>query len=267
MPSIFKRNNILTEIPLRDIAPNKYQPRQYFDDESLNDLKNSILEFGLLQPVTVRRDGGGYELVAGERRFRAAQLAGLERIPAIIIKTDDKKSAILSLLENLQREDLTFFEVAQSYERLIREQGMTQTEVAEKLGKSQSSVANKLRLLRLSPMIKKLIRDYNLTERHARALLRLKTEAEQFEAIKNICVNSLSVAETDALISEMLSPKPKKQKVEQKGSGNLSFFKNTVKKAVDIMKKGGIEADLVETDFDWGTEYKICVKKEKESVE
>lgn len=267
MPNIFRKNNILTNIPLEDIAPNKYQPRQYFDDESLKELKNSILEFGLLQPVTVRKSGIGYELVAGERRFRAAQLAGLDRIPAIVIKTDEKKSAILSLLENLQREDLTFFEVAQSYERLIREQGMTQSEVAEKLGKSQSSVANKLRLLRLSPMIKKLIRDYNLTERHARALLKLRTEAEQFEAIKNICIKSLSVAETEALINEMLSPALVKQKIEQKGSGNLSFFKNTVKKAVDIMKKGGIDANMIETDFEWGTEYKICVKKEKESVE
>lgn len=266
MPSIFKKHDILTNIPLEDIAPNKYQPRQYFDDESLIELKNSILEFGLLQPVTVRKTGVGYELIAGERRFRAAQLAGLDRIPAIVVKTDEKKSAILSLLENLQREDLTFFEVAQSYERLIREQGMTQSEVAEKLGKSQSSVANKLRLLKLSPMIKKLIRDYNLTERHARALLKLKTESEQFEAIKNICVKSLSVAETEALINEMLSPPPVKQKIEQKGSGNLSFFKNTVKKAVDIMKKGGIEADMIETDFEWGTEYKICVRKENQEV-
>ena len=141
MPSIFKKHDILTNIQLEDIAPNKYQPRQYFDDESLRDLKNSILEFGLLQPVTVRKTGTSYELIAGERRFRAAQLAGLDRIPAIVIKTDEKKSAILSLLENLQREDLTFFEVAQSYERLIREQGMTQSEVAERSGVSQVQVS------------------------------------------------------------------------------------------------------------------------------
>lgn len=262
MTNIFKKNTAFVEIPLDDIAPNKYQPRQYFDDEGLTELKNSIMEFGLLQPVTVRKCSGGYELVSGERRFRAAQLAGLEKIPAIIIKSDEKKSAILSLLENLQREDLTFFEIAQSYERLIHEQGMTQTEVAEKMGKSPSSVANKLRLLRLSPMIRKLIRDYNLSERHARALLRLKSESAQFEAVKNICVNSLSAADTEELVSNMLNkPKAKKLKERTKINGNLAFFKNTVRKAVDVVKNDGIDADLTETEFDWGTEYKICVKK------
>ena len=262
MTNIFKRNTALVEIPLDDIAPNKYQPRQYFDDEGLTELKNSIMEFGLLQPVTVRKCSGGYELVSGERRFRAAQLAGLEKIPAIIIKSDEKKSAILALLENLQREDLTFFEIAQSYERLIHEQGMTQTEVAEKMGKSPSSVANKLRLLRLSPMIRKLIRDYNLSEHHARTLLRLKSESAQFDAVKNICVNSLSAADTEELVSNMLNkPKSKKLKERTKINGNLAFFKNTVRKAVDVVKHDGIDADLTETEFDWGTEYKICVKK------
>ena len=161
MLNILKRQkeDSLVNLPLDEIAPNRYQPRQYFDDTTLEELKNSILEYGLLQPVTVRRISGGYELIAGERRFRAAQLAGLSEIPAVIVQSDEKKSAVLSLLENLQREDLTFFEVAQSYERLIREQGMTQSEVAEKIGKSQSSVANKLRLLRLSPIIRKFIRD------------------------------------------------------------------------------------------------------------
>lgn len=258
-----QKNDILTELPLEDIAPNKSQPRQYFDDASLEELKNSILEFGLLQPVTVRKVSGGYELIAGERRFRASQLAGLPTIPAIIVQSDEKKSAILSLLENLQREDLTFFEVAQSYERLIREQGMTQLEVAEKIGKSQSSVANKLRLLRLSPIIRKFIRDYDLSERHARALLRLKSEAQQLEVVKQICLHSMTVSQTEELISSMLDP-PKKPPVKPsiKGSNNLSFFKNTVKKAIDIMKKGGVEAQMQEEDFEWGTEYRIRVKKD-----
>mgnify|MGYP002773413145 FL=1 len=256
-----QKNETLTNLPLEEIAPNKYQPRQYFDDSSLEELKDSILEFGLLNPITVRRTGGGYELIAGERRFRAAQLAGLSEVPVIIVQSDEKKSAILSLLENLQREDLTFFEIAQSYEKLIHEQGMTQTEVAEKIGKSPSSVANKLRLLRLSPIIRKFIRDYDLTERHARALLRLHTEAEQLEAVKRICLNSMTVAETEDMIQSMLEPPPQKPKTETKGTNNLSFFKNTVKKAMDLMKKGGVDANMEEEDFDWGTEYRIRVKK------
>lgn len=257
------KDNILLDLPLDDIAPNKSQPRQYFDDATLEDLKNSILEFGLLQPITVRKVNSGYELIAGERRFRAAQLAGLETIPAILIDSDEKKSAVMSLLENLQREDLTFFEVAQSYERLIREQGMTQLEVAEKIGKSQASVANKLRLLRLSPIIRRFIRDYNLTERHARALLRLKSEAQQLEAVKQICIHSMTVAKSEELINSMLNPpKQPPKKASQKGTGNLSFFKNTVKKAIDIMKKGGVDAEMQEEVHDWGTEYIIQVKKE-----
>lgn len=260
MTNIFKKNDRLVEIPMEDIAPNKYQPRLYFDDEGIEELKNSIIEFGLLQPIAVRKCSGGYELISGERRFRAAQLAGMKRIPSIIIEGDEKKSAILSLLENLQREDLTFFEIAQSYERLIREQGMTQTEVAEKMGKSQLSVANKLRLLRLSPMIRKMIREYNLSEGHARALLRLKSEKQQFEAIKNICVNSLSAEEANEMTSEMLK-KTKKRKEHTKINGNLTFFKNTIRKAVDVVQNDGVEADLTETEFEWGTEYKICVKK------
>ena len=261
MVKILRKNktDILKELPMEDIAPNKYQPRQYFDEEGLEELKNSILEHGLLQPITVRKISGGYELVSGERRFRAAQLAGLKVIPSIIIQSNERQSAILSLLENLQREDLTFFEIAQSYERLIHEQGMTQSEVAEQMGKSQSSVANKLRLLRLPTLVRKFIRDYDLTERHARVLLRLHTEQEQLDAVKEICLKSMTVAEAEKLIDSMLEP-PKKVP-EIKGAGNLAFFKNTVKKAIDIMKKGGIDAEMEETDFEWGTEYKIHVKK------
>lgn len=256
-----QKPDVFAELPLSEIAPNRSQPRQYFDDESLEELKESIMEFGLLQPITVRKINGGYELIAGERRFRAAELAGMETIPAIIIQSDAKKSAILSLLENLQREDLTFFEIAQSYEKLIREQGMTQSEVAQKIGKSQSSVANKLRLLRLSPIIRKFIRDYDLTERHARALLKLKSEAQQLEAVKKICLHSMTVSQTEELISSMLNP-PKKiiKQPDNKGSNNLSFFKNTVRKAIDIMKKGGVDAQMEEQNFDWGTEYRIQVK-------
>lgn len=199
----------IVSLPLYMIAPNPNQPRKYFEPQAMEELKNSIMEYGLIQPVTVRRRSGEYELVAGERRFRAAQMAGLDEIPAVIIEADNDKSAILALLENLQREDLSFFEIAESYKSLIREQGLTQTELALKVGKSQASVANKIRLLKLPPLVKKLIRDYDLTERHARALLLLNNEEKQLEAVKLICRDNMNVTQAEELVRTMNIPKPK----------------------------------------------------------
>ena len=252
-------------IPLEDIAPNPSQPRKYFDEEGLEELKNSILEYGLIQPITVRRTRDGYyELISGERRFRACVRAGLKRINAYIIESDTKKSAVLSLLENLHREDLSFFEIAQSYESLIREKGMSQTDIAQSVGISRSNVANKLRLLRLSPIVKKLIREYDLSERHARALLRLRDEEKQLEAIKKICLCNMTISETEEMIEKMVNPPQKKNKPPMKEitEANIGVFKNTVKKAVDMMKNGGVDAKLEEEEFEWGTEYRILVNKQ-----
>ncbi len=261
------KKEVLMNIPLDEIAPNPSQPRKYFDEEGLEELKNSILEYGLIQPITVRRsdDGCSYELISGERRFRASVRAGLKTIKAYVIESDNKKSAILSLLENLQREDLSFFEVAQSYESLIGEQGMSQEELAAHMGTSCSNVANKLRLLRLSSVIKKLIREYNLTERHARALLKLDSEEEQLEAVKKMCLGNMSVDDSEDMVRKMLNPIHKRSNipVRELRMTNIAIFKNTVKKAVDVMKNGGIDANMVEEEFDWGTEYRILVKKEK----
>ena len=140
-----KESMKVVSLPIHSIFPNPAQPRKFFDTVSLEELTESIEEFGILQPITVRKVRGGYELVAGERRFRAAENAGLDSVPAIILNVDEKKSALLALLENLQRDDLSFFEVAESYQNLIKTQGMTQEEIAKKLGKSQSNIANKLR--------------------------------------------------------------------------------------------------------------------------
>ncbi len=247
-------------LPLDIIAPNRNQPRKYFDPQSMEELKDSIKEYGVINPITVRRDGGEYELVSGERRYRAAQMAGLYEIPAIIINADEKKSAILSLLENLQREDLTFFEVAESYRSLIREQGMTQTQVAEKVGKSQSSVSNKVRLLRLPARIKKLVREYDLTESHALALLQLTDEEQQVEAVRLIYRDNLNVAQTAALVRNMQKSK-RGQKIHIPAMNDISLFKKSVEKSLDIIKQSGVEADMEEKSFDWGTEYTIKVKK------
>ena len=273
----------IVSLPLYMIAPNPNQPRKYFEPQAMEELKNSIMEYGLIQPVTVRRRSGEYELVAGERRFRAAQMAGLDEIPAVIIEADNDKSAILALLENLQREDLSFFEIAESYKSLIREQGLTQTELALKVGKSQASVANKIRLLKLPPLVKKLIRDYDLTERHARALLLLNNEEKQLEAVKLICRDNMNVTQAEELVRTMNIPKPKpindlrittaidvilydKDPVKFIANAlspakDVKVFKNTVKRAVDLMKKSGIDAKIEENSFEWGTEYIIKIKK------
>lgn len=254
-----------TLLPLEEIEPNPNQPRRYFDEKAMTELRNSIAEYGVIQPITVRRTRGSYELVAGERRYRAAMMAGLGEIPAIIIDADSDKSAILALLENLQREDLSFFEVAESYKSLIKRQGMTQTELAEKVGKSQSSVANKMRLLKLSPLVRKLVRDYDLTERHARALLLLSDEKTQIEAVKTICRENLGAAQTEKLVRDMNAAAKKRARpineIRVTKANDVRVFKNTVTKAVDIMKKSGIEADMQENAFDWGTEYIIKIKK------
>ena len=192
----------VVDIPLCDIRPNPNQPRKHFDSNSLEELSASIEEFGVIQPITVRKVRYGYEIIAGERRFRAAENIGMETIPAIVMNADTEKSALLALLENLQREDLCFFEIAEGYQRLIREQGMTQDDLARKLGKSQSTIANKLRLLRLAPRVKKMVRDFDLSERHARALLNLKDEDMQLEAVRIICQQRMNVQQSEELVKK-----------------------------------------------------------------
>ena len=208
MIEIFKKEKDkvrVVQIPLSAIRPNPNQPRKNFDTIGLEELSSSIAQNGVLQPISVRRVHNGYEIVAGERRVRASRMAGLVRVPAIVVEADEKKSALIALLENLQREDLTFFEIAQGYQRLIHDQGITQEELARKLGKSQSTVANKLRLLRFTPRVQMLISDYALTERHARALLHLTSEELQCIAAKTIYEQQLNVRQSEELVKDMLN--------------------------------------------------------------
>ena len=253
----------VVNLPINSIRPNPYQPRKHFDAISLNELSASIEEFGVIQPISVRRVEDGYEIIAGERRFRAAENIGLKEIPAIIMNADEHKSALLALLENLQREDLCFFEIAEGYQKLIREQGMTQDDLARKLGKSQSTIANKLRLLRLSPRVKKIIRDFSLTERHARALLNIPDEELQLTAVRTICRQRLNVQQSEELIRRLISEEkkhPASQKVKIPVVKDVRIFTNTVKKALDIMRESGVDADMQKHDFDWGVEYVIKVR-------
>ena len=256
-----KRRLNVSEISVSLIKPNPNQPRKFFDASSLRELSESIIQFGVIQPITVRKIRCGYEIVTGERRLRATQLAGLQTIPAIVINADNDKSAILALLENLQREDLSFFEIAEGYQRLIKEQGMTQDDIARKLGKSQSTVANKIRLLKLTPIVRKIIREYGLTERHAKALLTLDPE-KQLIAVRNICDNNLNVRQSEELISGMHQEKVKKtQTIKVNEINDIRLFTNTVKQAVNLMRESGADAKLEKNDFDWGVEYIIKVIK------
>lgn len=256
-----KRKINVCELPINTIKPNPNQPRKFFDATALRELSESITQYGVLQPITVRKIRCGYEIVTGERRYRASQLAGLSTIPAIVINADNDKSAILALLENLQREDLSFFEIAEGYQRLIKEQGMTQDDIAKKLGKSQSTVANKIRLLKLTPIVRKIIREYALTERHARALLNLDPE-KQLIAVRTICDNNLNVRQTEEMISGMIREKVKKtQKIKVNEIHDIRLFTNTVKQAVDLMRESGADAQMEKNDFEWGTQYIIKIIK------
>ena len=181
-------------LPARAIRPNPAQPRKIFREDALNELADSIRIHGVLQPLSVRRIGTSYELIAGERRLRAAQLAGLNEIPCIVMTMDEKESGMAALVENLQRQDLDFIEEARGISYLMNQWSMSQEQTAKIIGKSQSSVANKLRLLRHSPAVLSAIREAGLTERHARALLKIEDETVKLKAISVIAAQGMSVS-------------------------------------------------------------------------
>ena len=207
----------VVEIPIERIVPNPSQPRRIFVQTELDNLSNSIKESGLLQPLTVRRLGANqYELIAGERRLRACRIAGFKTVSCIVNDCDEKQSAIYAMLENLQRQDLQLFEEAEGIARLISEWGVTQEEAAIRLGKSQSAIANKLRLLKLSLEDRKKIVEAGLTERHARALLRIPNQAMRSKVLDTIITNGYNVQRTDAYIEQLLTLKEAEAKPKSK---------------------------------------------------
>ena len=242
------------EIPIDSIVPNPYQPRRVFSQSALEELSESIKVYGILQPITVRNKGNEeYELVAGERRLRASKLAGRATIPAIINNMSDESSAVLALLENLQREDLNFIEEAMGYENLIKEHSFTQQQLAGKLGKNQSTIANKLRILRLPTYIKIKLVEHGLTERHARALLKLPEESLMRDVLDKVIKSDLNVKKTEKLIADILeelkNPKDsddKKQNV--KGIMGMRIYLNTIKQAYEAITNTGLEAKYKEVD-------------------
>ena len=224
-------------LPARSIRPNPSQPRKIFNQQALEELSQSISQHGILQPLSVRRMGTVYELIAGERRLRAAILAGLPEIPCIVMQMDAQESGAAAMIENLQRQDLNYLEEAAGIAGLMEKCSLSQDQAAKLLGKSQSTVANKLRILKHSPPVLQMLRESDLTERHARALLRLPQEADKLEALREIIRQHMSVSRTDQYISALLAGGAKGPK-----KANVGAFLNSLTQSLARIQKSGISA-------------------------
>lgn len=239
-------------IPLGRIRPNPQQPRRSFDEEGLAELAASIRSCGILQPLTVRRAGDGYELVAGERRLRAARIAGLREVPCLVAQVGEEDSALLALMENLQRRNLDCWEEAQAIARLISRYGLSQEEAARRLGRAQPTVANKLRLLRLPEDVRALLRENGLTERHARALLRLQDPEVQRRAAGDMVRRGMNVAQAEAYVEKLLQSD---QVTPPRGRStyiikDVRLFLNSVDRGLHLMRQAGVDAGWNRQDTD-----------------
>lgn len=260
----------ITYLNIDNVRPNPYQPRKQFSKAALEELCESIKQYGVIQPINVRKISvNHYELVAGERRLRAAIMAGLKEIPSIIVNVNDNDSAVMALIENLQREDLNYMEEAEGYNNLINDHGFTQEELAQKISKSQSTIANKIRLLRLPPMVKKILSDNSLTERHARALLKLHDEQLQLKVLKLVCEKGLNVKKTEELVERAIEKFTKQEKEKERvperkftrAIKDIRIFINTIRQAIDLMKKSGVNAKAAQLDRGEYVEFIIRIPK------
>lgn len=259
----------LVEVNVASIHPNPYQPRATFDEESIAELAQSIQQVGLLQPLLVRKVDDGYELVAGERRLRAVTSLGMEKVACIVQQDiEDESSAMMALIENLQREDLHYLEEAQCYQKLLETYGLTQEELANRLGKSQSSIANKLRLLKLSDEVKAAMTEKRLSERHARALLKLTDDKQRLDAVEKIAEKGLSVKETEQMVEKTLNkaydekqdgakPRPKLMRIVR----DYRLFMNTINQAVNQLRESGMTVEVEQSDRADGVDIKISVTR------
>ena len=264
-----KGSKRLVEVNVASIHPNPYQPRATFDEESIAELAQSIQQVGLLQPLLVRKVDDGYELVAGERRLRAVTSLGMEKVACIVQQDiEDESSAMMALIENLQREDLHYLEEAQCYQKLLETYGLTQEELANRLGKSQSSIANKLRLLKLSDEVKAAMTEKRLSERHARALLKLTDDKQRLDAVEKIAEKGLSVKETEQMVEKTLNkaydekqggakPRPKLMRIVR----DYRLFMNTINQAVNQLRESGMTVEVEQSDRADGVDIKISVTR------
>jgi len=270
--SSFKKNKKdVAFIEIDRIRPNPYQPRKRFNAASLNELSNSIKTYGVLQPISVRKiSNDAYELIAGERRLRASMMAGLEKIPAIMVKVGENDSAMLALIENIQRENLSYIEEAEAYQKLLIQSDLTQEQLALRVGKSQSTVANKLRLLKLSERVRREISNHDLTERHARALLKVESEELQLKIIKTVMDKGLNVKRTEELVENMytryVDEEMEQQAINRKVSRvvkDIRIFVNTVKQAINMMREAGVNAKAAQFDKGDYIEFIIRIPKKQ----
>ena len=264
-----KGSKRLVEVNVASIHPNPYQPRATFDEESIAELAQSIQQVGLSQPLLVRKVDDGYELVAGERRLRAVTSLGMEKVACIVQQDiEDESSAMMALIENLQREDLHYLEEAQCYQKLLETYGLTQEELANRLGKSQSSIANKLRLLKLSDEVKAAMTEKRLSERHARALLKLTDDKQRLDAVERIAEKGLSVKETERMVEKTLNkaydekqdgakPRPKLMRIVR----DYRLFMNTINQAVNQLRESGMTVEVEQSDRADGVDIKISVTR------
>lgn len=253
--------NKVLEIGISLIKPNPSQPRKCFYSDELTKLAKSISQEGILQPLIIRINDGEYELVSGERRLRAAKIAGLKTVPCIIVNMTERNSALMALVENIQREDLSFFEEANAIQSLISVYGMTQEDAAIRLGIAQSTVANKLRLLRIPGDEQQVIMDMGLSERHARALLRLESKSDRIDVLERIHKYKLNVEMTEAYISKLLEGKRKKESYKKRSPilKDVRLFVNTINKAIEVMRLSGVEANSKKTQTENEITYTITI--------
>lgn len=260
--SKLKSGGSIILVPVNSIIPNPNQPRKIFNQNELEGLASSIKHNGIIQPLVIRRlPDDSYELISGERRLRAAVSVGLETVPCIIMSACDEQSALYSIIENIQRDNLNFFEEAEAINKLSVIYNMSQQEIAKKLGKSQSSLSNKCRLLGLSSEIRSMIIENSLSERHARALLRINGDIERLKAVLYIIDKKLNVSETDKYIDSLLTPTFPKTEPKMRKLRDIKIFLNTINHAVDTMRKAGIKAVSTEHETNEYYEYVVRIPK------
>lgn len=251
----------VVEVPINAISANSDQPRKNFDAEELTKLAKSISQDGIIQPLIIRKAQSGYELVSGERRLRAAKMAGFRSVPCVVVDISDKRSAVIALVENIQRADLDFFEEANAISALIEKYSMTQEDAAIRLGMAQSTIANKLRLLNLTAEEQRLIHTNSLSERHARALLKIGDEAQRKEILTKVIRNKMNVAQTEKYISECAEKEKIKKSYRKRAAvfKDIRLFLNTVDKAVEVIKLAGIDTQVQKKKQNGFIEYTIRI--------
>ena len=253
----------VVQIPVEFIIPNPEQPRKVFTDNELEELTNSIREYGVLQPLLVKRtEGKKFILIAGERRLRASKLAGLHRVPVIIKDLEEPEAALIALVENVQREDLNFLEEARAYKKLMEDFNLTQGEIAKRVSKQQSTISNKIRILALPEELQQMLMANKLTERHARALLKLTEEADRKKVLNRVIDNNLNVKQTEKLVEDVITNKEKANRKKNKINYiSYKIYLNTISKAFNQVKTVEKGARFIENDQGEFMEVKILIPK------